>query len=139
MSSQKKQQINSTKDSMETRLAFELLKLDQDVFAVAILGFDGKIEAYAAKDFLAKELPSDMKIWVEEAQRQAMIVKLVMELDAFASDTTGIVFMRKMMKQVLIPVPSKKIIIEAIMPLWNHSDVFLESVQQYFGIKNKTP
>jgi hypothetical protein len=118
--------------SSESSLAESLLKLDRDVFAVAIFGFNGRLQAYAAKDFFAREHRSESSLWEKAAQRHAAVVKLANEDYPETNSATGIVFFRKEYKHILVPIPRQKIIVEAVMPLWNHSTVFFDSVQRYF-------
>jgi len=109
------------------------MQLDRDVFSVAIFGFSGKLEAYVAKDFFTSEHRKESSIWEKAAFRHAAIVKLANEGELDSSFASGIVFFRKEYKQILIPVASQKIIIEAVMPLWNHSTVFFECVHKLFA------
>jgi hypothetical protein len=109
------------------------MKLDRDVFAIAIFGYNGKLEAYVAKEFFAKEHRSEASIWEKTALRHAAVVKLANEDLPESNSATGIVFFRKEYKHILIPIPSRRIIVEAVMPLWNHSTVFFDSLHQYFG------
>jgi len=122
-------------NSVEMALTRNLMQLDRDVFAVAIFGFSGKLEAYVAKDFFTKEHRNESSIWEKAALRHAAIVKLANEGE-LESSASGIVFFRKEFKQILIPVASRKIIIEAVMPLWNHSTVFFEGVHKFFASKS---
>jgi len=125
----------SSKDSIETSLVTKLMQLDRDVFAVAIFGFDGKLEAYVAKEFFAKEHRSEADVWEKAALRHAAVIKLSNEDLPETNWTTGIVFFRKEYKHILIPIPSRRIVIEAVMPLWNHSTVFFDNVHRYFEKK----
>lgn len=126
--------IISSKDSGQSKLARELLRLDRDVFAVAVFGFDGSLEAYVAKEFFAKEYRKESSIWEKIAVRHAAILRLANEGELDSSSASGIVFFRKSYKQILIPIPSRRIIIEAVMPLWNHSTVFFEGVHKFFAL-----
>jgi len=129
----KSDSIISSKDSMKTKLALEILQLDRDVFAIAILDIRGNLEAFAAKDFFARDHHMNKDAWEKEATRNASIVHLANEEISEYNPASGIVFFRKQYKQILIIVPSHKIIIEAIMPLWNHSAVFYDSVYKRFA------
>lgn len=124
--------VSSSRDSIETSLAKQLMQLDRDVFAIAIFGYNGKLEAYVAKEFFAKEHRSESSIWKRAALRHAAVVKLANEDLPEGNCATGIVFFRKEYKHILIPVPSRRIIVEAVMPLWNHSTVFFEGVHRLF-------
>lgn len=126
--------IISSKDSGQSKLALELIKLDRDVFAVAVFSYDGSLEAYVAKEFFAKDHRKESSIWEKIAIRHAAIIRLANEGELDSSSASGIVFFRKNYKQILIPIPSRRMIIEAVMPLWNHSTVFFEGVHKFFSM-----
>ncbi len=124
--------VSTSKDSFETSLAKKLMQLDRDVFAVAIFRYNGTLEAYVSKEFFAKEHRSESSIWERAALRHAAVVKLANEDLPEADCATGVVFFRKTYKHILIPIPMQRIIVEAVMPLWNHSTVFFEGVHKFF-------
>lgn len=122
----------SGEDATRASLAESLIKLDRDVFAVAIFGFNGKLQSYVAKEFFAKEHRSESSLWEKAALRHAAVVKLANEDFPESNSATGIVFFRREYKHILVPIPSQRIIVEAVMPLWNHSTVFFDSLHRYF-------
>ena len=132
LSSSANEQVVSAKDSTQASLAGNLMQLDRDVFAVAIFGFSGKLEGYVAKEFFATKHRKESSMWKKAAMRHAAIVKLANEDFDEYNPAAGIVFFRKEYKQILIPIPESRIIIEAVMPLWNHSTVFFEGVHKFF-------
>lgn len=124
--------VSTSKESLETSLAKKLMQLDRDVFAVAIFLYNGKLEAYVSKEFFAKEHRSESSLWERAALRHAAVIKLANEDLPASNCATGVVFFRKAYKHILIPIPTRRIIVEAVMPLWNHSTVFFEGVHRFF-------
>ena len=110
------------------KLVNELLKLDEDVLSVGIMFFDGRPLAFADRlTIVEREGDSQEK----KARRYAEIVKLAS--DNGRSDVTSIVIREKEVKRILMLFSSRRLIVEAVMPLWNHSTVFFEGVQRFFS------
>src|SRR5271169_6508035 len=112
----------------EGKLVNEFLKLDDDVLSVGIMLFDGRPLAFAVRA-AAMERQGDSE--EKRARRYAEIVKLAS--DNGSSEVTGIIIREKEVKRILIILPSRRLIIEAVMPLWNHSTVFFEGIKKFFG------
>jgi hypothetical protein len=123
----------SSSDPTKAEIVADLMKFDRDVFVVAILDSAGNLEAFSSKPFFSEAHRKDSDSWLKAARRNAALVSLANQDETGSDQMTGIVFFRRDYKQILISVPSKKIIVEAIMPLWNHSTVFFDSVHKYFG------
>jgi len=127
------QNTTFARDSILAKIISDLMMLDRDVFAVAILDYSGALKAFSSKPFFSKENRKESGTWKKIALRNAALVKLANQDEHEANPATGIVLFRNEYKQILINIHSKKIIIEAIMPLWNHSAVFFEAVHKYFS------